>query len=109
MIVPDIDRIGRHADGSKERPDFASRIACRAVGGATLGYINDDAAPGFGPPSICKRRDVGPLARREPAAAASDKNFDGFYAFLENDRVALSIVGRIFVLRDFRRLKAASQ
>ena len=54
-------------------------------------------------------KNIGALARVEPAAIAAEEYLDGALAFLQRDRMTLAIVGRIFLLRDLLRLIAAGQ
>ncbi len=75
--------------------DFAHRIGGGVIGRPALRHVDDDAAGGLAPPQLRERQHVGALRRRQPAAIAPDEDLDGALAFLQRDRMAQAIVGRI--------------
>jgi hypothetical protein len=52
---------------------------------------------------------VGALARIEPAAVAAEEDFDLPVAFLQSDRMALAVIGRIVLLGHLRLIATGEQ
>src|SRR6185312_11560733 len=90
-----IDGAGRNAGGVEDRMHLAHGIGGGARGRPALRHRNDDAAGGVAAPFLREGEDGCALLRRQAAAIAADEAFDAVRAFLDRDRMPLTVIVRI--------------